>query len=402
LPKNYQISQFDLPLATDGCFELPSNGRKHRVRIRRMHLEEDAGKNLHEGLDHTRVDLNRAGTPLLEIVTEPDLCCADEAFAFATELQRLVVWLGVSEGVMQKGQMRFEPNVNVAIEADGREYRTPIAEIKNLNSFRAVRAAIAYEIERQVAEWRSDPTYTLDRCGKINLGWDDVREVTEFQRGKEEAHDYRYFPDPDLVPVVVEQRWVDEQRAEIGELPLVRRARFEQQYGLTPKDVATINADRATSDLFEAAVQAGADARTLGKQFISFWSALANVRQASIASLGIAPQRLAELAVLTADGTLSATAASQVAEKMLDDERPPRDIAGEAGLIQVRDEAATLAWVEQAFAANPAAVEDARNNPRKRQAAAGFLRGQVMKISGGKADPKLTGELISRKLAGSG
>src|SRR5262249_11928647 len=153
------------------------------IRIRRAHLEEDAGKNLHEGLDHTRVDLNRAGTPLLEIVTEPDLASADEAYAFATELQRLIVWLGVSEANMQKGQMRFEPNVTAVIKSDGREFRTPIAEIKNLNSFRAVRNAIAYELDRQVAQWNADHDYTLEKRGKMNFGWDDVRGATEFQRG---------------------------------------------------------------------------------------------------------------------------------------------------------------------------------------------------------------------------
>ncbi|MCK6457409.1 MAG: Asp-tRNA(Asn)/Glu-tRNA(Gln) amidotransferase subunit GatB [Phycisphaerae bacterium] len=401
LPKNYQISQYDLPIAAEGHFELPPRdaGEPRRVRIRRAHLEEDAGKNLHEGLDHTRVDLNRAGTPLLEIVTEPDLASADEAFAFASELQRLAVWLGVSEGVMQKGQMRFEPNVNVAITFGGVEYRTPIAEIKNLNSFRAIRNAIAYEIDRQVGEWRRDHDYTLEKCGKLNLGWDDDRGVTEFQRSKEEAHDYRYFPDPDLVPVTISAEQIDAIRSEIGELPLARQERLRMQLALTDVDAATLTADRATSDLLAAAIAVGGDPKTLCKQFISFWSAQANARSTTIAGLGVSAPRLAELANLTRDGTISATAAATVAQKMLDVPAAPREIAAAAGLLQVRDEAATREWVEQAVAANPQAVRDAKENPRKRQAAAGFLRGQVMKISGGKANPKLVGELIERRLA---
>ncbi|MFO0974650.1 MAG: Asp-tRNA(Asn)/Glu-tRNA(Gln) amidotransferase subunit GatB [Phycisphaerae bacterium] len=401
LPKNYQISQYDLPIGYSGRFELPAadGGAPKRVRIRRAHLEEDAGKNLHEGLDHTRVDLNRAGTPLLEIVTEPDLASADEAYAFTVELQRLVTWLGVSEANMQKGQMRFEPNVNVAITpAGGAEVRTPIAEIKNLNSFRAVRAAIAYEIDRQVAAWRADAGYTLDRHGKHNFGWDDVRGVTEFQRGKEEAHDYRYFPDPDLVPVVLADAQLDELSRGVGELPLAREARFIADYGLPAKDAATLTADRETSDLFELAIRAGGEPRTLGKHFIGFWAAHANARHASVAGLCISAERMAELARLAADGVISASAAAQVAEKMLDAPGAPRALAESAGLIQVRDESATRGWVEQALAANPQAVADARDNPKKRQAALGFLRGQVMKLSGGKADARQVGQLLEEKL----
>lgn len=399
LPKNYQISQYDLPIGVNGRFDVPTrSGEMRPVRIRRVHLEEDAGKNIHEGLDHTRIDLNRAGTPLLEIVTEPDLASADDAYAFAVELQRLAAWLGVSEANMQKGQMRFEPNVNVAIvHADG-EARTPIAEIKNLNSFRSVRSAIAYEVDRQVAAWKADPGYTLSAHGKMNFGWDDARGMTEFQRGKEEAHDYRYFPDPDLVPVTLDDAAIDRIRGELGELPLQRQARLKSSLGLSDSDAATLTADRASSELLEAAIAAGGDSRTLAKQFISFWSAQANARSTTIAGLGVSAARLAELATLTANGTISATAAAQIAERMLDSDDAPAAIAAAAGLLQVRDESATLAWIDQAFAANAQAVADARGNPKKRQAAAGFLRGQVMKLSGGKADPRLVGELIERKL----
>ena len=262
LPKNYQISQYDLPLCINGYFDVQIESGSKRIRIRRAHLEEDAGKNLHEGLDHTRVDLNRAGTALLEIVTEPDIASADEAYTFCVELQRLVRWLGISEADMQKGHMRFEPNVNVAITApDGREYRTPIIEIKNLNSFRSVRNAIAYEVSRQVDEWEADHSYTLEKYGKENRGWDDDRGVSEFQRGKEEAHDYRYFPDPDLTPVMPDEAWLESIRDAMPELPLARQKRYMADFGISQAEAVQIVTDRPTADLYEAAIAAGGDAK---------------------------------------------------------------------------------------------------------------------------------------------
>ena len=399
LPKNYQISQYDLPLGFDGAFDVPigPDGQTRRVGIIRAHLEEDAGKNLHEHPGITQVDLNRTGTPLLEIVTEPDLAGADEAYNFCVELQRLVQYLGVSEASMQKGQMRFEPNVNVAIEYDGREYRTPIAEVKNLNSFKAVRNAIAYEIERQVRDWMADHDYVMKKRPKENRGWDDARGVTEFQRGKEEAHDYRYFPDPDLVPVEIDDAWLESIRATVGELPLERQARLQKEYGLSAADAATILADRATVELFEAAAAVG-HAPTLARQFISFWSKLANERNGTIAQLGVDADRMGELSKITAEGMINATAAAQIAETLVGSDETPSAAAQRLGLVQVRDEGQMAQWVEEAFAANAKAVQDAISNPKKQQQARGFLTGQVMKISGGKADPKIVGRLIEEKL----
>ncbi|MCZ6817009.1 MAG: Asp-tRNA(Asn)/Glu-tRNA(Gln) amidotransferase subunit GatB [Planctomycetota bacterium] len=403
MPKNYQISQYDLPLSEDGLFEIPRpDGSTKAIGIIRAHLEEDAGKNMHEGLDHTRVDLNRAGTPLLEIVTRPDLCGADEAQLFCTELQRLVRYLGISEADMQKGQMRFEPNVNLAISWNGREYRTPISEIKNLNSFRSVRLAIGYEIERQAREWKADHDYTLEKRGKMNFGWDDVREATEFQRGKEESHDYRYFPDPDLTPAVPEPNLIEAMRAEVGELPVARQRRFVAEYGMTDKDCEIILADRETGVLYEDAIGAGADAKTLTKHFIGIWNHIASGTNRSVGRLGVDAARIADLAGIVTDGTVSATAAQQVADLIYRSREGPPDsaehIAAVAGLVQERDESAMQAWVDEAFASNPKAIEDAAKNPKKAKAAVGFLRGQVMKLSKGKADPRLAGELIEKKL----
>ena len=399
LPKNYQISQYDLPLGFDGAFDVPASdgGQPCRVGIIRAHLEEDAGKNIHDNPSVTQVDLNRTGTPLLEIVTEPDLQSADQAYNFCVELQRLVTYLGVSEGSMQKGHMRFEPNVNLAIEYEDHEYRTPIAEVKNLNSFKVVRAAIAYEIERQTADWLADRDYVIDKRPKENRGWNDDRAVTEFQRGKEEAHDYRYFPDPDLVPVEIDGAWLEEIRATVGELPLERQARMQTDYSLSDSDVATILRDKATADLFEAAAAKG-HAPTLAKQFIGFWTGKANERHCTIAELAIDVDRLAELSQIVADRVINATAAQTVAEKMLESDDTPTAIAEKEGLIQIRDENQMQAWVDQAFAANEKAVNDAIGNPKKQQKARGFLTGQVMRISGGQADPSIVGKLIEKKL----
>jgi aspartyl-tRNA(Asn)/glutamyl-tRNA(Gln) amidotransferase subunit B len=398
LPKNYQISQYDQPLALDGAFEFPFDGGFARIRIRRAHLEEDAGKNVHDFRGFSGIDLNRAGTPLLEIVTEPDLHSAQEARDFAVELQRLVHYLGVGEANMQKGQMRFEPNINVRIVKDGCEYVTPIVEVKNLNSFRSLHGAIAHEITRQVEAWREDGVVAASG-NKSNRGWDDVREVTVPQREKEEAHDYRYFPDPDLVPLTIDAAWVTELKQQLPEPAAARTARFIAEYKLPAKDAPALVDDRATADLLDAAAAAGGDKVTLGKHFLSFWSRHANDRQATIAGLGVPPEQLAELANLVAGGQINASAAVQVAERMLTQHERPGALAEQLGLLQSRDTDQIARWVDEALAANQKAVQDALSNPKKLKAARGFLAGQVMKLSAGKADPKIAGELIERRLS---
>lgn len=399
LPKNYQISQYDLPVASNGVFELDVDGQARKIRIRRAHLEEDAGKNIHDTPGCTLVDLNRTGTPLLEIVTEPDLSSADEAYTFCVELQRLVRHLGVSEADMQRGQMRFEPNVNVAIENEGREYRTPIAEVKNINSFKFVREAIRYEIERQVAAWQDDHDYVIGRAANENRGWNADRGVTEFQRGKEAAHDYRYFPDPDLVPVQIDDSVLGGIRSRLVDGPVQRRRRLVRDFALSLKDADTIVEHRATADLFEVVIKLGGPPDVAGKQFVNVWLKLANDRNVPVTELGVDAERMAELARMTHDGTVNRTAANQLAEVMMSRAAPPSVLAKEMGLVQVQDSDATAKWIDEAFAGNAAAVQDALSNPKKTQAAIGFLRGQVMKISGGKADPKMVGTLIEAKLA---
>ncbi len=230
LPKNYQISQYDLPFSSNGFIEIPINtGRTKRIRIIRVHLEEDAGKNLHTAGNFSQVDLNRAGTPLLEIVTEPDMNSGAEVRALAAELQRMVRYLGISQADMQKGHMRFEPNVNLAITKDGSEYKTPIVEIKNLNSFRALERSIDYEIQRQLDEFLATGK-VMETGNKSTRGWDAEAETTFLQREKEEAHDYRYFPDPDLVPVEINQQWLDDIKSHLCELPSKKQMRYVDEY----------------------------------------------------------------------------------------------------------------------------------------------------------------------------
>lgn len=398
LPKNYQISQYDLPLSFDGYLEFPYDGKISKVHITRCHLEEDAGKNVHDFPGISAIDLNRAGTPLLEIVTEPDFTSAGQVREFCIQLQRLVNYLGVSEANMQKGQMRFEPNINLKIHKEGRVYKTPIVEVKNLNSFRSVYGAIQYEIQRQVNQWQSDGR-EAQVGNKSNRGWDDVKEITVAQREKEEANDYRYFPDPDLPPLMPATDRVSQFKLDMPELPIPRTDRFVSQYKLDPKDAPAIVDDRATADLLDDAAEMGSDKLILAKHFLSFWSRLANEHETTIAGLGVQAERVAALADLVSDGKINATAANQIAEVMVDRNDAPDTLAEEMGLIQSQDTDQIEAWVDEALAANEQAVQDAISNPKKLKAARGFLTGQVMKLSGGKADPKLIGPIIQKKLS---
>ncbi len=398
LPKSYQISQFDHPVAENGFFEFEVGGETKRVRIRRAHLEEDAGKNVHDTPGCTLVDLNRAGTPLLEIVTEPDIETPEAAYAFCTELQRLMVHLGISEASMQKGQMRFEPNVNVVITRDGVEYKTPISEVKNINSFRFVRDAIAFETSRQTDAWEADNGYVLGEKPNENRGWNSDRGVSDFQRSKEGAEDYRYFPDPDLLPIEIPSNVVARFRDDLPELPVAMRKRFLVEYGLSASDAETIVSCRATAALFERVVSLGAAADVCGKQFVNVWASLANARDVTIGELGVSAERIAELVTITVGGMINKSAVSKIAEAMVDGDASPTALAETMGLLQVRDTGATEAWVDKALSQNEEAVGEAISVSKKAKAATGFLRGQIMKLSEGKADPKMVGEVLEGKL----
>jgi aspartyl-tRNA(Asn)/glutamyl-tRNA(Gln) amidotransferase subunit B len=397
LPKNYQISQYDLPLAEGGFIEIPiENGQTKKIRIIRAHLEEDAGKNLHVG-NFSQVDLNRAGTPLLEIVTEPDMNSPVEVRALAVELQRIVRYLGVSEADMQKGHMRFEPNVNLIITRDGKEYKTPIVEVKNLNSFRALERSIEYEISRQLDEF-VETGKIMEMGNKSTRGWDDANQSTVLQREKEEAHDYRYFPEPDLVPVELSEERLNEIKSRLCEMPLKKQLRFVSEYGLSEYDAGVLTSERATAEFFEAALTAGAEPKRLCNLLTQVGLKIANEKGVSIAELGFSAEHVAELAKMADAGDVSASAANTILEKMAESDARPRDIAEQMNLIQKSDAGELEDIVNKVLAENAKAVEDVKAGGKKSGKARGFLLGQVMQKTKGRANPKVVSGILDKKL----
>ncbi len=412
LPKGYQISQYDLPLCFDGELNIPdSDGRTIRVGIIRAHLEEDTGKLGHElpgghPCDGSLVDLNRAGTPLLEIVTHPDLTGADNAVTFARELRNICRYLGVSEGIMQRGHMRFEPNVNVLIRtADGREVATPIVEIKNLNSFRALRAAIEFEHDRQVEAFKTD-CLTMAPGRKSTRGWLDAGQVTVLHRDKEEAHDYRYFSDPDLLPLIVDEAWRREVTARIGELPLQRRSRYRDRYDLAATDAEALVDQRDLSEFYEQCIEAvlavagsatteAHAARACSKLLLNAGARLANERDRLIHDLGVSPGQVAGIIALRDEDAIGSSVVDELFELLCKTDEPAAAVAERRGLLQVRDEEQLDTWCEQAIAAQPRAAEDFRAG---KDAALGRLVGAVMKASAGKADAKATRDKLTERL----
>ncbi len=398
LPKNYQISQYDLPLSSNGCIEiLLDSGQTKKVRITRAHLEEDAGKNLHTAGDFSQVDLNRAGTPLLEIVTEPDLNSAAEVRALAMELQRMVRYLGVSEADMQKGHIRFEPNVNLIITKSDAEYKTPIVEIKNLNSFRALEKSVDYEIARQLDDFL-ETGKTLESGTKSTRGWDDVKEITYLQREKEEAHDYRYFPDPDLVPVELTKGLLDSIKARLCELPLAKQMRYVRDYGLSSYDAGVLTAERPTAEFFEAAITAGGEPKRVCNLLTQVGLKLANESGCSLTKLGLTPENVAALAKMADAGTVSATAANTIMQEMAKTGNKPDVLAEKLNLVQKSDAGELEEIVDKILAENPQAVNDVKNASKKSDKARGFLLGQVMQKTEGRANPKVVSEILTKKL----
>jgi aspartyl-tRNA(Asn)/glutamyl-tRNA(Gln) amidotransferase subunit B len=399
LPKNYQISQYDLPLALNGYIEIPAkDGTFKKIRIKRAHLEEDAGKNLHTAGNFSQVDLNRAGTPLLEIVTEPDMNTAVEVRALAEELQRIVRYLGVSEADMQKGHMRFEPNVNLIIIRSGQEFKTPIVEVKNLNSFKALENSIDYEIGRQLDRFL-ETGETMEMGNKSTRGWDDVKVVTVLQREKEEAHDYRYFPDPDLVPVRVNEQWLNEIKSRLCELPLSKKIRYAKEYGLNDYDIGVLTNDRPVADFFEAAVKAGGEPKRVCNLLTQAGLKLANTQGCSITELGPKPADVAQLAQMAQRGEISATAANAILEEMVKTGKAPRELAEQLNLIQKSDAGELEAIVDEVLKNNSQAVADFKEGGKKSGKAKGFLLGQVMQKSKGTANPKVASEILDKKLS---
>ena len=379
LPKGYQISQYDLPMSMSGYLEL--DGR--RVRIRRVHLEEDTGKLIHAGDKlhkalESFVDLNRAGTPLMEIVSEPDLRSADEARDYAIALRTLLRTIGASEAEMEKGQLRAEPNIS--IRRAGSEELGVKTELKNINSFRALHRAILYEVVRQTAVLESGGTVVQE-----TRGWSEAEGRTFSQRSKEFAEDYRYFPEPDLPPLEIDAAWVEELRAALPELPGARRSRLTSEYGIPAADSVLIAADRELADLFEAAVAAGAEAKPLANWIIG-----------EVAPTGKMPTavHLADLVKLVTSGSITRDQGREVLMESVETGRSPSDIVAEHGYSQLSDESALMAEVEAVMEANPRAVEDYRAGKKQ---AIGALMADLKKRAP-QANKKVAMELFLRLL----
>jgi aspartyl-tRNA(Asn)/glutamyl-tRNA(Gln) amidotransferase subunit B len=394
MPKNYQISQYDEPLCVGGWLDVDVDGESRRIGITRVHLEEDTGKSLHvgatgriHGADHSLVDYNRAGIPLVEIVSEPDLRSADEARAYAEELRALLLALGVSDAKLEEGSMRFD--VNVSIRPVGHADFGVKVELKNLNSLRSLHRAVDYEAERQ--------RRVLAGGGELvqeTRHWDEGAGRTEPMRSKEYATDYRYFPEPDLVPIQATADWVEGLRAALPELPAERRARLAESTGLPAKEVGWLARDPEVLAYFQAVSQ-GRDPKVAAGWVMSELQHNLREHDRTMATNPVAPERLGELLDLVAAGTVSATAAKDVLAEMFTSEASPATIVKRKGLAQISDTAELEAVVERVVAANPELVEKFRGGKR---GVLGALVGQVMRETRGRANPQLVNQLLERAI----
>ena len=394
LPKGYQVSQFFSPIVCEGVFDVPlEDGSLYPIRITRAHLEEDAGKSVHDIFNHeTGIDLNRAGTPLLEIVTEPDFRSAEQAVAYLKALHSLVTYLGISDGNMAEGSMRCDINISLR-EKGSRELGTR-TEIKNVNSFRFVERAIHCEYERQAD--------ILDAGGRITQEtrlFDAEQNTTRSMRSKEVANDYRYFPEPDLLPIVIDESYIDTVRQSLPELPAAKRARFVAEYDLTEYDTNLLVPNHGVADYFEAVAKSSGAPKLAANWILGDLSAALNRSELSIDANPISAERLAGLVSRISDGTLSSKLAKQVFEALWNEEGDTDEIIAARGLKQVSDSGALEAMVDEVIANNPDQVAQyIAADEAKRKKLSGFFVGQIMKASKGQANPQMLNELLLKKL----
>ncbi len=390
LPKGYQISQYEAPICEHGWIEITAGPVRKRVRIRRAHLEEDAGKNIHDGgLGGSRVDLNRAGTPLLEIVTEPDMQSPEEVVAYLKTLRETLVYLDVCDGNMEEGSLRCEPNLS--LRPAGQKALGTKVELKNINSFKFVKEALEYEIKRQ--------TKVLTEGGMVRQEtrlWNIERGETAVMRSKEEAHDYRYFPDPDLLPLEISPDWIEELRGTVPELAGSKQQRFMSQYGLPEYDAQVVTASKALSDYFEQCVALFNQPKTVSNWVMGELTRELNNSGTDVEHSPVAPRRLVALLELVESGAVSLKAARDIFPEMYRSGKPPEEIVRDKGLTQVSDEAALAAIIDDVLGKNPTQVEQYKAG---KEQVLGFLVGQVMKASGGKANPGKVNELLKKRLA---
>lgn len=393
LPKGYQISQFEQPFCEHGLITIDQkNGSEKTVRIRRIHMEEDAGKSVHSetyvAADETLLDMNRCGVPLLEMVTEPDLRSPAEAAAFLMHMRRIVRYLGICDGNMEQGSMRCD--TNVSLRSEGSEKFGVKTELKNMNSFSHVEKALTYEIERQRA--------ILEEGGQVQqetLLWDAGKNIAEPMRLKEFSHDYRYFPDPDLIPIEMDSEWLHRIREQVPELPLPRKRRLMKKYGLPHYDAEILTEDHALADFFERVCTGVADPKNASNWIMGEILRAMKDRHCDLEQLGITSDQLVELINLIDKGVISSNIAKKILDQVLETGNSPKDIVEQEGLLQVSDQGEIEKIVDGVLAENRTEVEAYKNGKKK---LFGFFVGQVMRVSAGKANPKIVNDILKKKL----
>ena len=421
LAKGYQITQYDIPLCADGHVDLPFkhlpkeqqpggekyrpvnfvgdscdiDGRYRRVRVERIHLEEDVGKSLHLEGSHSYIDYNRCGTPLIEIVTKPDISSPEEAALFMQTVQEILRYVGVTKGNLEEGNMRCDANINLTVWEDGKKYQTPISEIKNLNSFRAIREACNYEIKRQLHEFETN-RQEFNPGFKNTMGWDEAKGETVIQRTKNSFVDYRFVVEPDIKPFSVSEECIQAAQSKVGELPEQKRQRLKTQFGLSDFDVETLTSSRELSLWYEEAAALSKDPKKVANWILAEVLAVLNERELSISQLKIGPGHIAALVDAVLDGKITSKQAKEVFAEMLETAAMPADIIKAKGMEQVSDSSVIESLVEQVIAENPKAVEDFKNGKTN---VLGWLTGQVMKKSAGKANPASATALVKEKLS---
>ena len=389
LPKGYQTSQFELPICEAGHVDIVTGKGPKRVGVTRIHMEEDAGKNIHSAQDNASyVDLNRACVPLIEIVSEPDMRNADEAVAYLKALRSILVYLDICDGNMEEGSFRCDANVSV--RPFGQEAFGTRAELKNLNSFKHVQKAIDFEVERQI-----DLVEDGEQVVQETRLFDANKGTTHSMRGKEEAHDYRYFPCPDLVPLVLEQSWLDQWRSELPELPKAREQRFVTQYGLSVGDAEVLTAERDLAEYFEAAVAAYGEPKKLCNWIMTDILRELNQTGGRVADLKLTPQKLAALVRLVEEGAISAKSGKDILPELLATGADPEELVKAKGLVQISDTSALEADVDAVLAENPKELADFRAGKTKLM---GFFVGQVMRRTKGQGNPAVVNKLLAEKL----
>ena len=420
LAKGYQITQYDLPLCTDGYVDLPFihypkdeqpggencrtknfkgedciiDNKYRRVRIERIHLEEDVGKSLHLQGAHSYIDYNRCGTPLIEIVTKPDISSPEEAALFMQTVQEILRYVKVTKGNLEEGNMRCDANINLNIWEDGKLYHTPISEIKNLNSFRAIKDACSYEVKRQLQEFMDD-RQEFNAGFKVTMGWDEEKGQTVVQRTKNSFVDYRFVVEPDIKPFTVSEELIASAKEKVGELPEAKRTRFKKEFALSDFDAETLTSTRELSLWFEEAASKSKNSKRTANIILSELLAVLNEKNQTIEEVEITPAHIAELSNSLEENKITSKQAKDVFAEMLATNKMPSEIIKEKGMEQVSDSGAIDKIVQDVLAANPKAIEDFKNGKTN---VVGWLMGQVMKLSQGKANPKQATEILNKYL----